>query len=90
MIHLDTSFLIRGLVAGSAEDRLLRKWLRAGTPIGVSSLAWAEFLCGPVSALVVEDAAELLGERSFDAIDATTTAQLFNTTGRRRGNSWTA
>ena len=42
MIHLDTSFLIRALVRGSAQDKRLRGWLGAGEPIGMSSIAWAE------------------------------------------------
>ena len=49
VIHLDTSFLIRGLVHGSAEDRRLRDWLKKGETLGMSVIAWAEFLCGPWS-----------------------------------------
>jgi len=87
VIHLDTSFLIRASVSGSAEDRLLRRWLRAGEPIGVSAIVWAEFLCGPVPQWVAEETAELLGEPiAFDGIDATLAAQLFNASGRRRGS----
>jgi predicted nucleic acid-binding protein len=87
VIHLDTSFLIPGLVAGSSQDRALRRWLSQAEPIRVSSLVWAEFLCGPVSTTVVEEAAELLGEPvPFDGIDATVAAQLFNMGGRRRGS----
>lgn len=52
----------------------------------MSSVAWAEFLCGPVTDWVAEETAELLGEPiRFDGIDATLAAQLFNATGRRRG-----
>lgn len=86
MIHLDTGFLIGAGTAGSPEDRILRRWLRARETVRVSALVWAEFLCGPVSDRVAEDAAELLGEPiSFDGIDATLAAQLFDATGRRRG-----
>jgi len=87
VIHLDTSFLIRALVPGSSEDAALRRWLRRGEPVRLSSLAWAEFLCGPVSSIVVEEAAELLGEPlSFDGAGATIAAELFNASGRRRGS----
>jgi predicted nucleic acid-binding protein len=49
-------------------------------------MAWAEFLCGPVPGWAAEETAELFGEPvPFDGIDATVAAQLFNTTGRRRG-----
>ena len=50
MIHLDTSFLIRALAAGTPEDVRIRQWLAAGEALGVSSLAWCEFLCGPLDA----------------------------------------
>jgi len=86
VIHLDTSFLIRALVAGSAEDRQLRAWLHDEQLVGVSAVSWAEFLCGPVDGAllqlairVVQDPDPFLGE------DAATTARLFNLTGRRRG-----
>lgn len=87
MIHLDTSFLIRVLVAGSAEDRALRGWFREREPLAIAALAWAEFLCGPVSAELTAGARELLGEPlSFGAAEAAQAAQLFNQSGRRRGS----
>src|SRR5262245_29097547 len=87
MIHLDTSFLIHSLVAGSREDRLLRAWLRDAQPIGMSVVGWAEFLCGPVETTVIELAAHLVGEpEGFTAADCSVTARLFNLSGRRRGS----
>jgi predicted nucleic acid-binding protein len=47
-IHLDTSFLIRSLLAGTAESRSLDRWVRQGETIKISAMVWAEFLCGPV------------------------------------------
>lgn len=86
MIHLDTSFLIRAGVSATPEAHRLRRWLRAGTPVRVSSVAWAEYLCGPVPTKAVEDAAELFGEPvAFGGAEATLAAQMFNATGRRRG-----
>lgn len=85
MIHLDTGFLIRALVQGSPEDKSLRGWIRKGSPVGISALAWSEFLCGPVPAEGVEAAAELLDEPlAFGAAEARTAAKLFNESGRRR------
>lgn len=86
MIHLDTSFLIRAGVPRTPEDRALRRWRRKHEVVRISSVAWAEYLCGPLSAQAVESAAELLGEPAvFDALDATVAAHLFNISGRRRG-----
>ena len=86
MVHLDTSFLIRAGVPGTPEDRALRRWRRKQEVVRISSVAWAEYLCGPLSAQAVEGAAELLGEPAvFDALDATVAVHLFNISGRRRG-----
>ena len=86
MIHLDTSFLIRAGAHGTPESRRLRSWLRRGEQVRISSVVWAEYLCGPVPASAAEDAAELFGEPvSFGATEATLAAQLFNASGRRRG-----
>lgn len=86
MIHLDTSFLIRALAAGTPEDLRIRQWLAAGEPLGISSLAWCEFLCGPLDSAQAALAARLLSTlESFEPEDARTAASLFNQTGRRRG-----
>ena len=87
MIQLDTSFLIRGLVRGSAEDRRLRDWLRRGEQLGMSVIAWAELLCGPVSPGHLELIARVVSERiPFVEEDAVMSSQLFNESGRRRGS----
>ena len=87
MIHLDTSFLIMALLHGSGQDRKLREWLRAGEPLGMSTIAWTEFLCGPVQARDVELAASVVPQRlPFEEQDAAFAARLFNQSGRRRGS----
>ena len=87
MIHLDTSFLIRGLVRGSAEDRALRGWLRAGEPLGMSAVAWAELLCGPLDEAQRDMAEAIVSERvPFLEADSVLAAGLFNGSGRRRGS----
>jgi predicted nucleic acid-binding protein len=48
LIQLDTCYLIRALVAGSKEDAGLREWIRNGETPAISTVAWAEFLCGPL------------------------------------------
>ena len=85
MIHLDTGFLIRGLVRNSVEDLKLRSWLKASTQLGISSIAWAEFLCGPVETGDVDLAARIIQRVSFVDEDAVMAARLFNLSGRRRG-----
>lgn len=66
---------------------MLRAWLGRRELVRISAIAWAEFLCGPVTPTAMEDAAELLGEpEPLTGVDATVAAQLFNTSGRRRGS----
>ena len=87
MIHLDTSSLIRSLAAGTPEDSLLREWLRAGESFAVSAVVWAELLCGPVAEAHVELVARFVTETlPFTGAEATIAADLFNTSGRRRGS----
>jgi predicted nucleic acid-binding protein len=72
---------------GTPQDYRVRQWLASGTELRISAIAWAEFLCGPVSSEQVHDAAEIVGPPlDFIANDATLAAQLFNVTGRRRGS----
>ena len=87
MIHLDTSFVIRALLRDSQEDRAIRGWLRAGQPLAMSAIGWAEFLCGPVDARGVGLVSRLVAERlPFTEEDAAAAARLFNSLGRRRGS----
>ncbi len=87
MIHRDTSFLIRALVKGSAEDQRLRDWLRQGEPLGMSAIAWAEFLCGPVEVAEPQLVGLLVPQRTpFAEDDAVLAARLFSNSGRRRGS----
>jgi hypothetical protein len=84
MIHLDTNFLIDALGPGSMQATILQDWLASGEPLGISSVAWGEFLCGPLS-----PAAETFARGLFPAAepleraDAEKAASLFNLTGRR-------
>ena len=85
MIHLDTSFLIRGFVSGTSESRALRKWLGADETLAVSSVAWMEFLCGPVEPPEMEFATSIIDRHiDFTPAHAEIAARLFNLSGRRR------
>lgn len=87
MIHLDTSFLIRALRPESPEGHKLRRWIHERRPLAMSSVAWAEFLCGPLTRSDLEAATRVIGRcREFGADDAATAADLFNQSGRRRGS----
>lgn len=87
MIHLDTSFLIRAFVSDSTQDRLLRKWLRTGEALLMSSVSWTELLCGPITAEQVRLARRVIAEIvPYQEDDASLAAALFNDSGRRRGS----
>lgn len=87
MIHLDTSFLIRALIRGTPADLALRRWIKAGEPLVVSTVAWAEFRCGPLRQLELAAAAAIVDRhREFTRDDAETAAKLYNESGRRRGS----
>ena len=84
MIHLDTNFLIDALVPGSTQEAQLVGWLGAGETLGISAIAWGEFLCGPLSPAAEALARSLLtGADSLERTDAEKAAELFNRTGRR-------
>ena len=87
MIHLDTSFLIRALNPGSPEDHRLRGWIRDGETLGMGAVAWAEFLCGPLTQSEREFTAEIVKPpRDFTPDHAEIAARLFNVSGRLRGS----
>ncbi|MPZ24797.1 MAG: hypothetical protein GEU28_15005, partial [Dehalococcoidia bacterium] len=78
-VHLDTSFLIKALVRGTREDRRLRQWLQQGSDMSVSSIGWAEFLCGPVSQEDRERARTVVGmPLPLVEGEAVRAAELFN------------
>ena len=86
MIHLDTSFLIRSLDHNSIESVNLRAWLGGGESVNMSTIAWSEFLCGPLPPDTAELAARLLSETvPFGEDEAEVASMLFNQSGRRRG-----
>jgi len=87
VIHLDTSFLIRALIAGTGEDYELQRWINSGTTLRINAVAWTEFICGPLDAGDLSLAATIVGEPlPFAGDDAVHAAELFNQTGRRRGS----
>lgn len=87
MILLDTNFLINSLVSGTPEARNTRDWLAAGERVVLSTIVWAEFLCGPLTSEQMRLAADAfpLPEPLLPE-DAVRGAELFNAAGRRLGS----
>ncbi len=87
MIFVDTNLLISGMVHNSGADVLLRQWLREEQDLRINVIVWAEFACGPVSPEQLKLATVLFPQpEPLLAVDAMRGAELFNTTGRRRGS----
>ena len=86
MICLDTNYLVRGLVAATPEAANLLKWIRKGEVLCASSIAWYEFVCGPVDPEGLKLGRSLLagGILAFDEMQAAQAARLFNAVGRLR------
>jgi predicted nucleic acid-binding protein len=84
MIHFDTNFLIQTVVAGSAAHGKFRAWTQVPEDCNASSIAWAEFLCGPLDAPAEAIARQIFpNPEPFLPADAVMAARLFNQTGRR-------
>lgn len=84
MIHLDTNFLIQISLSGSAAHKHFARWATAQEKVNVSTIAWAEFLCGPMDATADALARQVFPQpEPFLPADATLAASLFNETGRR-------
>ena len=84
MIDLDANFLVDVFEKGSTSGRSLDRWVHRGESLSISSIAWAEFLCGPVALGNARAARELLGDiKPVTEADAVLAAELFNATGRR-------
>ena len=85
MICLDTNYLIRGLVKGSAEEAALLAWARDGVPLIASAVVWYEFVCGPVTPSQIATMRAFLSEIvSIHERQAEEAARLFNAVGRKR------
>ncbi len=86
MICLDTNYLIKVLLPGSAEAEAVFNWLRQGVTLSASSVAWYEFVCEPVKASEIELVQTLLagGVLPFGDAEAREAARLFNVVHRSR------
>jgi predicted nucleic acid-binding protein len=83
MIHFDTNFLIQTVVAGSAAHEKFRVWTQAEEDCNASSIAWAEFLSGPLDAPAAAIAQRSSRIPNLFCPPTPLAARLFNQTGRR-------
>jgi predicted nucleic acid-binding protein len=84
VIDLEANFLVDVFRRGSSSSRSLDTWVSRSEPISISSIAWAEFLCGPVEWKNAVHSRGLLNTiEAFTDPDAVLAAELFNSTGRR-------
>lgn len=87
MIHLDTNYLIAAVTPGTPEAAKVAAWIAAGETVSMSIIAWAEFLCGPLTSDDEMAAVALVGQPILvTTVDARQAARFFNLTGRRRGS----
>ena len=85
MIHLDTNYLVGAGKDGFITEKLA-VWLREGEIFAVSSVAWSEFLTGPLDD-EQRSRVELMikgGILPFGKLEAQRAADIFNLTGRKR------
>ena len=87
MIHLDTNVLVALADPTSTESRTLSESVLRGEQLGISSVAWTAYLCGPVLLQERQTAQAMLGKpEPLTDDDAALAAYLFNQLGRRRGS----
>ncbi len=85
IILLNTNYLIRGLVRGAGEATQLIQWSEEEVVLVTSSIAWYEFLCGPVTSVQRSTMRAFISEcYAFGMNEANEAARLFNAGGRRR------
>jgi predicted nucleic acid-binding protein len=84
MVHCDTNFLIQATVAGSPAHAKLTAWASAQELFNVCTIAWAEFLCGPMDPTAEALARQIFpNPEPFLPADAALAASVFNQTGLR-------
>lgn len=85
MIHLDANVLI-ALPVLARQRHALTQRISQGEPVATSSLAWFEYLCGPVDDAEQQLARAVIGGRivEVDETIAERAATLFNLAGRKR------
>ena len=85
MIHLDTNVLI-ALPLLARQRHVLTRRIGEGEPVATSSLAWFEYVCGPVAESEQRLVRAVIGAHILDVDEAIAerAAALFNHAGRKR------
>ncbi len=84
LIALDANYLIAAVSSNPTVTRQLERWVGKGIAVQMSSIAWSEYLCGPLDEADVAKAKRILsGIEAFTDEDAELAGDLFNHTGRR-------
>lgn len=85
MIHLDTNVLI-ALPVLARQRHALTQRIGKGEPVATSSLAWFEYVCGPVVESEQNLVRAVIGAKvlNVDEAVAERAAALFNHAGRKR------
>ena len=85
MIHLDTNVLI-ALPRLARQRHSLTRRIARGEPVATSSLAWFEYVCGPVDDAEQQLVRAAIGGHivEVDETIAERAATLFNLAGRKR------
>jgi predicted nucleic acid-binding protein len=87
-LHLDTNCLIDLLFGNSKTRSILKAKLLAGWICSTSTLAWHEFVCGPLQSEQKQDIWDFLEGRvlPMDFEIAELAAEIFNKSGRKKGS----
>jgi predicted nucleic acid-binding protein len=84
VIHFDTNFLVESTLANSVAHGRVRVWSANGEVFGMNTVAWAEYLSGPLDAQGEALARQIVSlPEPLLASDAELASRLFNLTGRR-------
>ncbi|MEO6872550.1 MAG: PIN domain-containing protein [Chthoniobacterales bacterium] len=84
LVELDANYLIAAAQRQTPVSRELEDWLGRGIIVQTSSVAWSEYLCGPLDDDEKASTRHMLrGIEPFTMADAELASELFNTTGRR-------
>lgn len=86
MICLDANYLIRGVAEDTPEAAQLVRWIQGGVELTTATVAWYEFLCGPLTTPQIQTMREFLSGEPLPFLvpQAREASRLFNAVKRAR------